>query len=146
MSYNPTIYKRIFCKFIIQILDKTFNLKVQESALLRVSVNAGLQLVFSLLQNSSYSTSPGSQSLVIDTLNVALTTLLSLTPLSLSQTNTLGNIGSECLEREGLAKFDWFDLISEFKFKCYKSDQISWFFANLLEKNRKISWKLDLWW
>ena len=62
---------------------------VAESALLRVSVTAGLQLVFSLLQNSSTSNSPNSIELVVDTLNVALSTLLTLPPLSLSQSNRL---------------------------------------------------------
>ena len=78
-----------------------------ESALLRVSVNAGLQLVFSLLQNSSLSTSAGSVALVLDTLNIALSTLLSLPPLALSQSNTLGSIGSDCLERTELFLERW---------------------------------------
>lgn len=81
--------------------------QVAESALLRVSVNAGLQLVFSLLQNSSLSTSAGSVALVLDTLNIALSTLLSLPPLALSQSNTLGSIGSDCLERTELFLERW---------------------------------------
>ena len=46
--------------------------KGSENALLKISVNAGLQLVFSLLQNSSTSSSSHSVALVLNTLNVAL--------------------------------------------------------------------------
>ena len=66
-------------------LEKTNQKPNQESALVRVSVITGLQLVFNLLRNSVNN----SDDLVTETLDVARDTIINLPPLSLAPSTSL---------------------------------------------------------
>lgn len=66
-------------------LEKTNQKPNQESALVRVSVITGLQLVFHLLRNSVNN----SDDLVTETLDVARDTIINLPPLSLAPSTSL---------------------------------------------------------
>ena len=66
-------------------LEKTNKKPNQESALVRVSVITGLQLVFNLLRNSVNN----SDDLVTETLDVARDTIINLPPLSLAPSTSL---------------------------------------------------------
>ena len=66
-------------------LEKTKQKPNQESALVRVSVITGLQLVFNLLRNSVNN----SDDLVTETLDVARDTIINLPPLSLAPSTSL---------------------------------------------------------
>ena len=68
-------------------LEKTKQKPNQESALVRVSVITGLQLVFNLLRNSVNN----SDDLVTETLDVARDTIINLPPLSLAPSTSLRN-------------------------------------------------------
>jgi len=66
-------------------LEKTKQKPNQESALVRVSVITGLQLVFNLLRNSVNN----SDDMVTETLDVARDTIINLPPLSLAPSTSL---------------------------------------------------------
>ena len=66
-------------------LEKTNQKPNQESALVRVSVITGLQLVFNLLRNSVNN----SDDMVTETLDVARDTIINLPPLSLAPSTSL---------------------------------------------------------
>ena len=68
-------------------LEKTKQKPNQESALVRVSVITGLQLVFNLLRNSVNN----SDDLVTETLDVARDTIINLPSLSLAPSTSLRN-------------------------------------------------------
>ena len=76
--------------------DKTLPKQNTESALLRVSVITGLQLVFSLLRNSARE---DTDDLVSDTLDVARDTLQNLPTLSLAPSTSLSPLAIDCLNK-----------------------------------------------